>query len=294
MILDSEIMFSVEVTTYNQKEFIAQTLDSILNQKHNYRYEILIGDDCSSDGTQEIIKQYHKKFPDIIKPVYNKKNIGAMKNYYCTVMRAKGKYLMECAGDDYWLPGKVQKQINFMERNLDFAVCYGKAQVIDNINKEKTNSLGINYLNFEDLYYKGNGIPALTLCIRMDFFHKYLELIKPNEKNWLMEDYPFLIYSAFNTNLFFFNEYLAAYRIIENSISHQKDINKQIKFEKSIYDIRYFYSQLYNLEISEWNEKQIYEKLSPKKQNCNTIFRKIKKIIKCLLPYGVIKVIKRY
>ena len=57
---DNEIMFSVEVTTYNQKDYIAQTLQSILNQKHSYKYEILVSDDCSTDGTQDIIKEYKK------------------------------------------------------------------------------------------------------------------------------------------------------------------------------------------------------------------------------------------
>ena len=63
---DNEIMFSVEVTTYNQKDYIALPLQSILNQKHSYKYEILVSDDCSTDGTQDIIKEYKKKYPDII------------------------------------------------------------------------------------------------------------------------------------------------------------------------------------------------------------------------------------
>ncbi len=118
--INEELMFSVEVTTYNQKEYIGQTLQSIIDQEHNYKYEILISDDCSTDGTQNVIKEFQKKYPDIIKPRYNEKNLGAMKNYYTNIERAQGKYLMGCGGDDYWLPGKVQKQISFMEKNPGF------------------------------------------------------------------------------------------------------------------------------------------------------------------------------
>ncbi len=89
--IDNEIMFSVELTTYNQKDYIAKTLQSIINQKHNYKYEILVSDDCSTDGTKSIIEDFYKKYPEIIKPVFNEKNLGAMNNYYATIARAKGK-----------------------------------------------------------------------------------------------------------------------------------------------------------------------------------------------------------
>ena len=174
MVDEDELMFSVEVTTYNQREYIAQTLQSIIDQNHNYKYEILVSDDCSTDGTQEIIKDFYKKYPEIIKPVYNEKNLGAMPNYYATIMRAKGKYLMGCAGDDYWLPGKVEKQIEFMENNKSFAVCYGKAKLYNNNIKEITDEIGKNYLDFKDLLTIGDECPSLTICSRRDFFQKYL------------------------------------------------------------------------------------------------------------------------
>ena len=114
-----ELMFSALVITYNQKEFIAETLESILSQKHSYRYEIIVGDDCSTDGTQDVLKEYQSRYPDIIKLSLNEKNLGIVGNYYNTAAKAQGKYLLECAGDDYWLPGKVEKQISLMEENPD-------------------------------------------------------------------------------------------------------------------------------------------------------------------------------
>jgi len=291
----NDIMFSVEVTTYNQKEYIAQTLQSIIDQKHNYKYEILVSDDCSTDGTQDVIKEFHKKYPDIIKPLYNKMNLGAMKNYYQNISRAKGKYLMGCGGDDYWLPGKVEKQISFMERNLDFAVCYGKADAFYTKENRIEPNFGSNYLDFKDILTKRNSCPALTLCIRKDFFIKYLNEIKPHEKDWLLEDYPFLIYTAFESFIYFLDITMAVYRIVDNSVSHQVDIEKMLRFKKSGYDIQDFYSKRYYIPIEKWDEKKKRNQIlssQKKKKEPILIVLILKKIIKCLMPYGLLKLLR--
>ncbi len=288
-----ELMFSVEVTTYNQKKYIAQTLQSIIDQNHNYKYEILVSDDCSKDGTQEVIKELHKKYPEIIKPIYNEKNLGAMQNYYQNITRAKGKYIMGCAGDDYWLPGKVETQIAFMENNVSFDVCYGKAELFCAANNKIISEVGKNYLKFKDIIIKGNECPALTLCIRRDAFQKYLEEIKPQEKNWLMEDYPFLIYAAYNSRIYFIDQPLAVYRVVENSISHQTNIEKKLKYEHSVYDIKKFFADKYNVQIPAFNINVERKKILQEKSTAHKIFKLIKKILKAFIPYGIIKLFKK-
>ena len=292
MVTETEdLMFSVEVTTYNQKDYIAQTLQSIIDQKHNYRYEILVSDDCSTDGTQDVIRQFHEKYPEIIKPVYNEKNLGAMKNYYATVSRAKGKYLMECSGDDYWLPGKVEKQIEFMERNLDFDVCYGKANILYEKENRIESNYGSNYKDFKEILTRGNSCPALTLCIRLVFFNRYLNEIKPQERSdWLMEDYPFLVYSAFESLIHFIDMPMAVYRSIENSVSHQIDIEKMLRFKKSGYDIQEFFSNRYAISTEKWDEKKMRKELLS--NNKHEIKHIAGKILKYLMPYWVLKLIK--
>ena len=124
----NDLMFSILVITYNQEKYIAKTLDSILSQEHDYKYEIVIGEDCSSDGTRAIIEAYANKYPLIIKPIYNNPNLGLIKNYFNTLAQCTGKYIMECAGDDWWLPGKVSFQIDYMEKHPDVGMCYGRAK----------------------------------------------------------------------------------------------------------------------------------------------------------------------
>ena len=293
MVNDNDLMFSVEVTTYNQKEYIAQTLQSIIDQKHNYKYEIVISDDCSTDGTQEIIKEFHKKYPDIIKPVYNEKNLGPMKNYYSTIERVKGKYIMDCAGDDYWLPGKVETQIDFMEKNQSFGVCYGIAELYDNNTRKIISKVGQNYLNFKDIIIQGNECPILTICIRRTFIIEYLNKIKPQEKDWMMEDYPFLIYAAFNSKIYFINQTLAVYRVVENSISHQTNIEKKLKYEQSVYDVKKYFADKYNVQIPAFDINVERKKILQEKSTAHKIFKIIKKIIKALIPYGIIKLFNK-
>ncbi len=266
-----DIMFSVEITTYNQKEYIAQSLQSILDQEHNYKYEILVSDDCSTDGTQDIIREFEKKYPDIVKPVYNEKNLGAMSNYYATVARAKGKYLMGCGGDDYWLPGKVEKQISFMERNLDFDVCYSLARILDVSNINCSDFIGGHYADYKDLFYKGNNIPALTICTRRDFFSKYMIDVNPIHQNWIMEDLPFLLYTVFEAkNIFFMNQSLAVYRLLKESLSHSDSLRKNILFSIGSSEIRKYFSKKYSIDYEVPDLRQtIFKLFCSKKKSVN-------------------------
>lgn len=288
--ITEDVMFSVEVTTYNQREYIAQTLQSIIDQEHNYKYEILVSDDCSTDGTQGIIKQFYEKYPKIIKPVFNQKNLGPMKNYYATIARATGKYMMGCGGDDYWLPGKVAKQIDFMERNLDFDVCYGTSDIVYEKENRIEHGFGSNYLDFKDiLKQRRNSCPALTLCVRRSFLLKYLDEIKPQQRDWMVEDYPFLIYAAYESLIYFLNMTMAVYRVIDNSVSHQVDTDKLLRYKKSTYDVEAFFSNRYSIPIEEWDEKKKLKEVLAKRKNKKDPFRLLKRIIKCFIPYGIIK-----
>ncbi len=128
-------VLSILVISYNQIQYIAQTMDSLLSQEHDYSYEIVIGDDCSTDGTAELLAEYQKKYPEIIRLHVNEVNQGFLKNYYATLNRATGKYLGFCAGDDWWLQGKVALQVEYMEKNPEVGMVYSRAlPLYENIN----------------------------------------------------------------------------------------------------------------------------------------------------------------
>ncbi|MEA4838789.1 MAG: glycosyltransferase [Rhodospirillaceae bacterium] len=111
--------------TYNHERFIKQTLESILMQKTNFKFKIIIGDDASTDETQKIILHYAEKHPDIIDPILRKINIGPMNNFIDTISMAKSKYVIYNEGDDYFNdPFKLQKQVDFLDSNPDFSLCF--------------------------------------------------------------------------------------------------------------------------------------------------------------------------
>ena len=93
MIENKEIKVSICIVTYNQERFVEQALQSILNQNTNFQYEVIIGDDCSTDLTRKIIQDFLIKYRDIVVPVFHEKNIGPLENLKAVYRKAKGKYI---------------------------------------------------------------------------------------------------------------------------------------------------------------------------------------------------------
>lgn len=240
---ENTLMFSVVVLTYNQEQFLKQTIDSIIQQRHNYRYELIISDDCSSDNSQRIIAEYYEKYPEIIVPVYNRSNQGLIRNYFNTLSKCKGKYIMECGGDDYWLPHKVEMQIEFMETHPEkglvcsYAQCYN--QRLGKIVRTRMGSPRIS----EDELILENHVAALTVCYRRELLIRYIREIRPEEKKWQAEDYPMWLWFSQNSDIGFLNKDLAVYRMLENTISHPTNLGDRMKFEKSMYHIAVYFSR---------------------------------------------------
>ena len=106
---------SVCVVTYNQEKYIRQCLQSIVDQVTDFDFEIIVADDCSTDGTREIINEFARKYPYIFRLFFHDKNIGALPNFRFVHGKAIGKYIAHMDGDDYVLPGKLQAQANFLD-----------------------------------------------------------------------------------------------------------------------------------------------------------------------------------
>lgn len=116
--MDKKIVVSIVVLTYNHEQYIREALDSILMQQVDFKYEIVVGDDCSTDETRVILESYERNFPGLFKVSYRVENIGTTKNSYDVFMHCKGKYIAQLEGDDYWNdPYKLQTQVQFLEAN---------------------------------------------------------------------------------------------------------------------------------------------------------------------------------
>ena len=257
-------LVSVKCMTYNQEKYIGQCIDGFLMQKTSFPFEILIHDDCSTDNTTDIVLAYAKKFPKIIKPIledenqYSKHDGSHHKKIDAAI---KGKYIALCEGDDYWIDeNKLQMQVDFLEGNPDYGMCYTKSkQYNQSMQKFNKKSIGADFDGFEDLFKNGNRIPTLTTVYRKDLLDKYQKEIQPSNKGWLMGDYPMWLYFSHESKVKFFDKTTAVYRVLENSASHSVDVEKQFRFNKNIYNIREFYSKRFDISIEERDdEKELF------------------------------------
>ena len=125
--MSKDCLVSVLCTAYNHEEYIRDALESIVTQQTDFPFELLVNDDASTDGTAAIIREYAEKYPDIVRPFYQEKNLYSqdIDIYYAVFFpNARGKYVAFCEGDDYWTdPTKLQRQVDFLEAHPEYSAC---------------------------------------------------------------------------------------------------------------------------------------------------------------------------
>ncbi|MBQ8635611.1 glycosyltransferase [bacterium] len=174
--MDKEIKVAIACQTYNQAKYIRQMLDGFVMQKTNFRFVAYVGDDCSTDGTKEIIEEYAKKYPEIIKPIYQQTNTKGAMNFMDTFNACKAQYVAWCEGDDYWTDeNKLQKQADFLDCHPDYSGCFHPVKVIYENNEKKSafypakkTMLGKNKITLNELLHK-NYIQTNSIMYRWRF-----------------------------------------------------------------------------------------------------------------------------
>lgn len=175
-----QIVVSVIVDVFNHAKYLRQNFDSILSQKVNFNVEILVHDDCSNDGSQEIIREYEKKYPQIIKPIYQVKNqysqnieIDAEYNY----PRIAGDFVAMCEGDDYWCDDcKLYKQVSYLRKHKNISA-YIARTIRLNLRDNKKGYYGLAKDCFSKKYtlkdlIKGKDFSISSLLARKEYFEK--------------------------------------------------------------------------------------------------------------------------
>ena len=148
-----DIMVSIICIAYNHENYIRQALDGFVMQKTNFKIEVLINDDASTDDTAEIIKDYEEKYPDIIFPVYQEKNLYSqgIDPTRILIEKAKGRYIAFCEGDDYWTDEyKLQKQIEVLEAHPEYSACVHNVPVVDELGVKYTGIVQEQFRMSED------------------------------------------------------------------------------------------------------------------------------------------------
>jgi glycosyltransferase involved in cell wall biosynthesis len=272
-------LVSVHLLTYNHALFIKEAIESVLAQKTTFKFEIIIGDDCSTDGTSAIVDAYQEKFPEIIKVVRGEKNGGPQPNSIRILNNCSGKYMAALEGDDHWIdPLKLQKQADFMEANPDFAICFTNTQV-DFFDEEKpsyllNDNLEKDIFTIDDLikehevWFMGT---ATLFYVKQAIFP-----ISPWFPKTKSGDIPMIMLAARHGKIKFLPDVTAVYRrhakgasntdykddakFLENRIMMYNNLNK---------DLKYVYNDRFKKNLASWYYLLInavqYRKMSIKK-----------------------------
>lgn len=305
--MQDEIMVSICCLVYNHENYIKEALDSLLMQKTNFSFEVLINDDASTDRTPEILKQYESKYPHIIKPIYQTENqysqgvsVGRFNRE-----RAKGKYIAYCEGDDFWTDSnKLQKQVDYMEKHPECSLCVHAAyRVSPNSKKERTHirpSKGNKLFTTEEVIEGGGGLFATNTILYPAEFSQYRPDFCTNSP---AGDYPLAIYLSLQGTVYYIDEYMSAYRVnvegswtnrtfatVESRTKHCKRLADMLdevniytnnKYDDAINKTKKYNQFICMLDHSMFKEakkefKEFYLKLS--------VYKKIKILIKQYCP----------
>lgn len=182
-------MVSIDCLVYNHEPYLRQCLEGFVMQKTNFKFEAIVHDDCSTDGSAAIIKEYAEKYPDIIKPILETENqyskgdgsLVKIMNSHMT-----GKYVAMCEGDDFWTdPTKLQRQVDFLESHSDYTMCFHDAYVKAEPGRDWYDCFG----ELQDREYRAPElikywkVPTCSIVVRREVF-----LSRPNNPKYRMGD----------------------------------------------------------------------------------------------------------
>ena len=213
---------SICMITYNHEKYISQAIDSVLTQKTNFDFQLIIGEDCSQDKTREIVINYQKKYPQIIRLLLANKNQGMMANWIKTLQVAKSQYLAVLEGDDYWTDRyKLQKQVDFLDKHPDYSLCFHPVEAFYQDQSDKTYLIPskTENFNFKSLLQQ-NFIAACSVMYR----HGIVKEIPDWFLSLNIGDWPYHLLHAFQGEIGFINQAMARYRRHSNSYCSQPKV----------------------------------------------------------------------
>ena len=239
---------SVVITAYNHEKYIAQCLESVLNQKGDFQVEVIVGDDFSTDNTREIVEEFQKRYPKIISVLSGEKNLGVIKNLKRCLNACSGKYIAICEGDDYWIDeNKLQKQKDFLGVRNDCSMCFSAILLYyeeDNlfVPHDAQASLKTDAITIEDLI-QNNYIGNFSCCMyRADTVKKLPQRIYDlNTVDWM-----FNMACAQLGKIGFIQNQMSVYRLhsggawtSKTKIEKREEICNYIDISNKFFDYKY-------------------------------------------------------
>lgn len=250
--LQSEIKLVVWMVTYNHEAYIEQAIESVMMQETDFKYQLLIGEDCSTDGTRVICQKLKAKYPAKIELYLHENNRGANSNgvfMYEKCFQSDAKYIALCEGDDYWTdPLKLQKQVDFMEAHPDYGLVHTdvnhlfeiNGELIEAYNATKKITIPKGYI-FEKLLPVSHLVKTMTVCVNKDLLLRALNNILKYNIDLVVADLPLWLEMARLTKFHYFPDVSATYRKNISSASVFTNFEQKVDFDYKVFDIRLFF-----------------------------------------------------
>ena len=270
--MNDNIMVSVLCPTYNQKKYITQCLDSVLSQETDFAFEVIVKDDCSTDGTSDIVREYAQRYPDKVCPLILEENYFSQGKTAVSFVRMfkmiRGKYFAVCEGDDFWTdPQKLQIQTDFMEAHPEYSMCCHSAYIANEDGSLRTDRFFRSSTESRDLLTEemisGWSMATNSVLIRTS---SRKEILVPFQGKCVNEDYGMEVYAALNGKVYYFDRMMSAYRMnAAGSISASYKVNKELLKERALEfcnmldRLNEFSDHQYDRVIRQYREKKLFD-----------------------------------
>lgn len=225
--MNAKVKVSVLMLTYNHEKYIADAIESVVKQKTSFPFELVIGEDCSTDSTASICREYQSKYPDLIRLTTNDQNLGLQENFIRSYNQCRGEYMAICEGDDFWInKHKLQIQADFLDQHKEYSACFHRA--LNYYQEDGSKSIGNGgyqkKVNTVFDIINSNPITNVTVMFRRGLFGEL--------PAWFSKvtsyDFAIHVLNAEHGDVYFMNKVMAVYRQHKESIWSMATSEKQI------------------------------------------------------------------
>lgn len=315
---NDNILVSVVCDVYNHEPYLRQCFDGFVMQKTNFKFEVLVHDDASTDKSAEIIIEYTNKYPDIFKPIIQKENqyskgVGIWKTYQFP--RVKGKYVAFCEGDDYWTdPLKLQSQVDCLEKDKTFSCCFSSVRWVDKSGIKLAGTFPPRQTSFclgtitlevflKEDFAKGKwSIQLSGFMVRAEVDKTFRRMLRGPLKKYPFGDYPLFITAFLLGNCYFIGEEMSCYRVMSGGYNSQmqanisKAVENQNKIKAAMVDIDNYTKGKYHSCFQKnmlWCDLNIFYMKNKKVSKLRNLLELLKPHYWSLLPYSMLSKLRK-
>lgn len=257
-------LVSIKCTVYNHEPFLRDCLNGFVMQKTNFKFEAVVHDDASTDGSAAIIKEFAEKYPDIIKPIFEQENqFSKGKGLLRQIMynACRGTYIAECEGDDYWIDeNKLQKQVDFMEAHKDVSLVFSRCHVLSNgsfIDDDYPLFRNINDCFFTpDQIYSKWTIPTASMLYRRTLFTLYAD------ERIYCGDIVISLSLAGRGLVYGMSDYMTVYRLNDAGLTISRTNNPSLMWHRFIEHVSFLRETFPMVSTRLYDKKEIHYRVN--------------------------------